>query len=242
MSPRDSRVAVAVLAAGASTRMGAGACKLARPFAGTTLLARALDAASSSQADEVFAVLGAHRGLTAPIAVACGVRAVENPGWEKGQATSVALAAAVAAREGFDALLVMVADQPFVDACHLDALMGAFRADRARATGPARPGAAGTVPCAYAASADGRRGNPCLFTRGLFGDLRRLTGDEGARQVLRACPDAVRAVDVGDPVVFEDADTPADLARLAALYAWRRPTPAISATPVPKGAPPCPQR
>lgn len=207
MSPRRARVAVAVLAAGASTRMGEKVCKLALPFADTTLLARALDAARSSRTDAAFAVLGAHREQTAPIAAACEVRAIVNPAWEQGQATSVALAAAVAKREGFDGLLLLVADQPFVDTRCIDTLVDAFRTDVS---------AAGR---AYVASAGGRRGNPCLFGSGLFDELTRLTGDEGARRVLRARPEAAVAVEVGDPRVFEDADTPQAFARLEALYA-----------------------
>ncbi|BAU72497.1 nucleotidyltransferase family protein [Metapseudomonas furukawaii] len=57
----------------------------------------------------------------------------------------------------------------------------------------------------------GERGHPVLFGRDFWPELQRLTGDEGARKVLRAHPAAWTAVEVDDPGVLGDVDSPAAL-------------------------------
>ncbi len=246
------RVCVAVLAAGVSRRMGACKMTLALPD-GTMLLGRALDAAlgcaaraaglhaddgratSRSIADatiasvEVVVVTGAHREVVSPIVARAGVCELHNPRWASGQASSVALAARYALGSGFDALLVTVADQPFVCASHLRELIERF-ADRhagaARFDANARTvmgGADGSGPAAPVAwrtlqAGTGRRGNPCLFARPCLEALTLLTGDEGARSLFRAHPEmAVCDVAFDDPLLFEDVDTPDDAARVGSL-------------------------
>lgn len=195
---RVPNACAAVLAAGASTRMGT--CKLTRPFAGSTLLERALRAARGCAAAETVVVTGAHRDAVARSVQELGAREAFNPSWECGQSTSVRTAARFAAARGYDLLLVMVADQPYVEAAHLDALL------RAYATGGAH---------ACVTQGAQRRGNPCLFDATCFPLLEELEGDEGARSMLRAHPElAVRAVPAADARVLDDVDTPDELARI----------------------------
>lgn len=259
------RVCVAVLAAGASRRMGA--CKLALPLPdGTTLLGRALDAAlacatgpcpddgasgggeglpgdssyavaGESSRDggastachvevEVVAVTGAHRGEVAPIVASFGVRELHNPDWALGQATSVALSARHAIEGGFDALLVTVADQPFVGVSHLHELVARFAAqagrdDRCESAGRHVPDMP-MAPAAWRAMqrCTGRRGNPCLFARPCLAALTRLAGDEGARALFRDHPElSVCDVSFDDPLLFEDVDTPQDFVRVTERFA-----------------------
>ena len=56
---------------------------------------------------------------------------------------------------------------------------------------------------------EGRRGNPALIGRSLFGPAANLRGDEGARRLLARAD--VREVDLGDPAVAIDIDNPAML-------------------------------
>ena len=56
---------------------------------------------------------------------------------------------------------------------------------------------------------DGARGNPVAFSAACLPDLLALTGDEGARGILRRHP--VTEVRVTDPGIFQDIDRPADL-------------------------------
>ncbi|OWW20758.1 nucleotidyltransferase family protein [Noviherbaspirillum denitrificans] len=58
----------------------------------------------------------------------------------------------------------------------------------------------------------GRRGNPVAFGRTHLDELLQLRGDEGARRLLGK--HLVTAVEVNDPGIFHDIDTPDDLRSL----------------------------
>jgi molybdenum cofactor cytidylyltransferase len=58
---------------------------------------------------------------------------------------------------------------------------------------------------------DGQRGHPVLFAAALFPQLRALTGDQGARDVLRALGDRLALVETADPGVVLDIDRPDQL-------------------------------
>lgn len=58
----------------------------------------------------------------------------------------------------------------------------------------------------------GQDGHPVLFGRCFWGSLQQLTGDEGARSVVRRHRDACIEIEVQDPGVVQDVDRPADLA------------------------------
>lgn len=57
----------------------------------------------------------------------------------------------------------------------------------------------------------GRGGHPVLFGRCFWGSLEQLTGDEGARSVVRRHRDACIEIEVQDPGVVQDVDRPEDL-------------------------------
>jgi nicotine blue oxidoreductase len=100
--------------------------------------------------------------------------------------------------------VIGLADQPLVGA-------GAYRrlADAYDAGAPLAVATYGGV-----------RGNPVLLARGYWDEAMALTGDEGARVLLRRHPAVEVACDgTGLPT---DVDTPADLADLE--NAWRSPT------------------
>lgn len=235
----NGRALVAVLAAGASRRMGAP--KLLLPYldskgSKTCLLERACAAACASRASGVAVVCGPNvdevRAVVGRCASGCagGCEAgrpsvLVNGAWETGQASSVACAARAALEGGFDALVVMTADQPFVEARHLDALMTAHAgAAPEDADGFSTAGPDGHAVYALRASRGGRGGNPCLFPRAALPLLLDLGGDEGARRLfasgaLAANPVAFDGPDDGR--IFFDVDEPGDFEEFLAVVGGR---------------------
>ena len=57
------------------------------------------------------------------------------------------------------------------------------------------------------------RGHPVAFSQGFREELLGLHGDSGARSVLQAHPGEVHRLQVDDPGIIQDIDTPADLQR-----------------------------
>src|SRR5438105_5898776 len=57
------------------------------------------------------------------------------------------------------------------------------------------------------ASYDGKRGNPTLFAATLFGELLKVTGDEGGKQVIERYREELELVELGNAIVNYDVDT-----------------------------------
>ena len=55
---------------------------------------------------------------------------------------------------------------------------------------------------------EGRRGHPVLFGRTVFAELFSAPLQEGARFVVRGRPELVDTVEVDDPGILADIDTP----------------------------------
>lgn len=194
MPDPQHRIFAVVLAAGRSARFGS--TKQAHVVDGQALVRRAQETARAACGDLVITVLG-HDFRTV---LEAGSRdtgfILLNDDFDSGMASSIARAARVAAAHA-DALIVMLADQPLVDAGHLGSLIANWSGDPLE-----------IVATAFA----GRVGPPVLFARGAFPDLGRLTGDRGAHDLLRSGRYNVKRV------AFEaagiDIDTRADLRSL----------------------------
>jgi molybdenum cofactor cytidylyltransferase len=194
----SGRVAVIVLAAGGSRRLGRP--KQLEPHGDTTLLAHAVATALDASLGPVVVVLGAEaelcRAALVGHAIAERVRVAVNPSWEAGLASSIVagLTEVEALDPPCEAVLLTTCDQPLVNAAHLRALPAAMR-------GSARPMAAS----GYA----GTIGVPAAFARDTWSDLRTLESDQGAKQVLQRRPDLVAVVPCPGAAVDVDADPPA---------------------------------
>jgi len=188
------RAIVVVLAAGRSSRMGVD--KLALSFQGERLLYRALAPyICSARVDRVLLVT--QPGFAWPDQPArCQV--VANPRHEQGIGTS--LAAGIAAAPDADVYLVALADMPGLSIATLGRLLDAFEHGKTRIVRPFY---------------QGRCGHPVLIHGNLRDRLLALDGDIGAREMLAELSDEVTRIDVDDPGVVLDIDTPADLLRSA---------------------------
>ncbi|HEX6709459.1 MAG TPA: nucleotidyltransferase family protein [Rubrobacter sp.] len=191
-----SGVSAIVLAAGAGSRFGGG--KLLARLEGRPLLETTLENLRDAPVDETIVVVGAEAERLREICDRYGVRTFENEDWERGQSASV-LAGLRACFEEARAAVVLLGDQPFIGAGVVERLVAAFV-----------EGAKVAV-----ATYGGKRRNPVLFSREVWPLLEaELTGDEGARSVLRRHPDLVVEVPcdgLGDPA---DVDTREDLRRM----------------------------
>jgi molybdenum cofactor cytidylyltransferase len=74
--------------------------------------------------------------------------------------------------------------------------------------------AADTPAAIVRATYSGRHGHPVLFKRAVFAELQTADRHVGAKAVVRSDPARVLDVDVEDPGVTMDVDTPADYERL----------------------------
>lgn len=196
------RVAAIVLAAGRSTRMG-GPNKLLAPLAGRPLVRRAVEAACASRAAAVIVVTGHEAPAVRATLGGLPVRFVHSPDYAEGLSTS--LAAGLDGLAGdIEAAAVLLGDMPMVTSAMIDRLIEAHQ--------PAR-GALIAL-----STSGGQRGNPVLWSRRFFPELKAVQGDTGGRALLAAYPEAIVEVEQGEAAAL-DVDTPEALAVLSTATA-----------------------
>nr|WP_210272780.1 molybdopterin-binding/glycosyltransferase family 2 protein [Chthonobacter rhizosphaerae] len=187
-NPDRPFVSAVVLAAGRSTRFGAGN-KLLADVRGEPMVRHAVRAATGSAAGEVIVVTGHQaEAVEAALADMPDVRFVRNPDYAEGQSTSLK-AALGAVSPASEAAVVLLGDMPLVDAPLVDRVIAAYR--------PAE-GSLIVVP-----THDGRRGNPVLWSRRFFQDLAAVDGDRGGRDLLKRYAEAIAEVDGGAAAGFD---------------------------------------
>jgi len=189
----DNRnVAAIVLAAGRSTRMG-GPNKLLAEISGKKLVRIAAEQALASKASEVIVVTGHQAELVEQALEGLNVKFARNPDFAGGLASSVK-AGIAAVSDNSDGAVICLGDMPLIDAKLIDRLIEAFAPDRGNLI---------VVPVA-----EGRRGNPVLWSRRFFNELMTLDGDIGARHLIGKHAEAVAEVPVEGNGAFLDIDTP----------------------------------
>lgn len=186
-----------VLAAGTASRLGRAKALL--EWRGKPLLQHVLDAVAASQLDGGVLVLGARaETIRQAVALPQGVAVALNPAYSSGQASSL--------RSGLESLapdtaaaVVLLGDQPTLDPAAIDAVVGAHQE--------------GLGPVVRARYHDGGSSHPVLFDRQVWEALTTLTGDTGARPLLRRHPEWLREVSVAGSTP-DDVDTWEDYERL----------------------------
>jgi molybdenum cofactor cytidylyltransferase len=239
-APATFGVAALVLAAGASSRLGAGRSKQLLRYQGRTLLRHSVEQALASSCRPVIVVLGADAERCQRELDGLDVHVTLNPAWAEGMGSSIraGMTALAAAAPDARAVVITLCDQPLVTATFIDRLAQRYVAevgDRDCRDVPDAPavrerqadaGADADVAAALtvAAEYDGRPGVPALFPRARFAELSRLEGAAGARRLLRgssappgasgaavqAAPASSRVVTLPCPEAAVDVDTITD--------------------------------
>lgn len=188
---------VIILAAGASSRLGSP--KQLLSYSGVTLLQHAVEAAQSSNAAKVLVVLGAHADVINDELKKVTVNTVINVEWKEGMASTIrcGLQTLVEMNPQLEAVIFMVADQPFVTTELLNNLLDLHRKEQHS-----------IVANKYGSTF----GTPVLFTKRFFPELMELTGDVGAKSLVRKHIN--EAVFVSFPEGSIDIDTMEDYKKL----------------------------
>ncbi|NLE44165.1 MAG: HAD-IIA family hydrolase [Chloroflexi bacterium] len=194
-------IAAIILAAGASARFGRP--KHLLDWDGRPLIAHVTDTALSAGLSPVVVVLG-HQGRKG-LAVLGNrpIRAVTNWRWQQGISTSVQTGLAALSPDTRAALFLQC-DQPLVTRDLVQALVARFDETQAPIVCP---------------TYDGEYRSPVLFAARLFAELADIRGDVGGKAVMRRHPDEIATVQVSDPSVLADVDTPAEYDALRARAA-----------------------
>lgn len=190
-----TNIAIAVLAAGSSSRMGQR--KLLLPLAGLPLAAWSVRAACASEARDVIVIVGADAAELQEGLMPGRQRLIANPDFAEGQGSSLRVAVASVAPQD-SGLVILLADQPFMDQESVDRIIEVARQEPARI---------------IMGATHGRTGHPVYLPRRVFAEARMVTADEGARTIIGRERDRVRTVPLSNELAQFDVDTPEDYQR-----------------------------
>ncbi len=159
-------VSIVILAAGASSRMGAP--KQLLLIDGKTLIKRICETAMDTTCYPIVAVLGANRNLIRQETERMPITVIDNPQWEKGMSSSIkmGLAGAYMTEKAIEAVIFLTVDMPYISVDLIEKMIKKAESDESIEI----------VACKY----DNQIGIPVLFKRSLFTDLLQLTVYDGA--------------------------------------------------------------
>ncbi len=170
---------IIILAAGNSSRLGHP--KQLLPFRGKTLLSHVVAEALAAELTPVVVVTGAYETEIRDSLKGQAVNIVYNPCWETGMASGIVagLAEALIIEPHLRTVIIAVCDQPYISA-ELFRSLG----EKCAASGK------GLIASVYSETL----GTPVLFDYRYFKELSVLSGEVGAKQLLKRYPDDVATV------------------------------------------------
>lgn len=165
-----SNISIAIMAAGASSRMGSP--KQLLKWGEYNLLGHTIRTALDSIASEVVIVLGAYNELIENEIKHHPVTIINNKNWNLGLGKSIACAAEyiLKRKPKTQGLLVVLADQPLIDTDYLNELIHSFS-----------PNQNEIIASIYD---NNKKGVPVLFDKLYFEELSNLDDDSGAKKLL----------------------------------------------------------
>jgi molybdenum cofactor cytidylyltransferase len=187
-------ISVIVLAAGTSSRMN-GTNKLLRPFGISTVIEETLKTYISCGFGEVLCITGRDAEEVGLRSKALRAKTLHNLDFMLGMAHSIVLGVANISPQS-KGILIALGDMPFVSKVSIDELWCNFIQE---------PKTAICIP-----TFNRQRGNPVLFSIAYKQDLMQLSGDVGAKSIVKRYEHYCREVPMPDDSCLRDLDTEED--------------------------------
>jgi len=167
-----------------------GRAKQLLPFGGTTVLAVVMDSLARSTVDETILVLGCREAEIRKSLPVLPEKTVVNPSYREGMGLSI-VCGMHAVGDDADAVMIVLGDQPLIDATIIDRLVQACRENDRGIIVPLH---------------GKRRGNPVIFDMKYKERLSALRGDRGGRDIVDANSGDVLEIDIASEAVISDID------------------------------------
>ena len=185
-------LAVAILAAGESRRMGTPKALL--DYRGKTFVEHLIDATRHPRSGILRVVLGAKaEQIRAQLQSVHPASIVVNQDWERGQLSSIHAAIRSLPDGATEGLMLCPVDHPMISNAIVSEIVAAFDATRKSIVLPVHKG---------------RRGHPVIFRATLYEELLKASPEVGARQVVWAHADDLVEVSTEDEGVTLNIDDP----------------------------------
>jgi molybdenum cofactor cytidylyltransferase len=181
-----------ILAAGSSRRMGSQ--KLLMPFGEGTMIETVVDQVLNSQVNEVLVVLGADHEKVQQALGERPVKYCHNREHDQGMFSSV-ICGLRSIPEDAGAVLIYLGDQPAIPPAVTNAVIEAYNEELYGIVIPVHMH---------------RRGHPLLVDLKYRKEIEKLDLEQGLRALRHHFPQDVLEVEVDEPGILVDIDTPED--------------------------------
>lgn len=200
MKESTSNIAVLILAAGSSSRLGAP--KQLVNFRSKYLLQHSIDVSEALNLSEKLIVLGANAARILKEVDLKNHQLLMNENWQEGMSTSLkrGLEEIKHSYPIIENVLVLLSDQPFISVSVLQELIGKHLKANCLASFSEYQG----IP-----------GVPAIFSKEIFEDLLKIEGDRGARDLIKNGLTNYQLISFEKGIV--DIDTEDDLQQLKQL-------------------------
>lgn len=167
-------LAIVILAAGASSRMGTP--KQLLPFQTDTLLGTVIKNATHTRIETIYCVVGANSSEIKKSHQQYAITFITNSDFKAGLSSSIQSAVQFIAenKPDIEAILVLLGDQPFVSSEYMQLYIDLHLKHPEQ-----------RIATAY----KNNTGVPAVFPKKYFGRLQKLEGDRGAKELLNTIPD-----------------------------------------------------
>lgn len=187
------KIGCVLMAAGNAKRFGDN--KLNKKLNGVSLIDRALNAIPSEILHKVAVVSQYEEVINK--AEMYGFIGVKNKHPDYGISHTIKLG--IDTLSDCDAIMFMVADQPLLKKDSVSQMLGFYKENSDYIVGM---------------SYNGVRGNPCVFPKEFYPELKKLREDHGGNTVIRMHEDKLKLFDATHPDELSDIDTKEDLDKL----------------------------
>jgi molybdenum cofactor cytidylyltransferase len=197
-----SKLAVLILAAGNSSRMGTP--KQLLKWKETNLLQHTINTVNELNLDVVFVVLGAHYNTILEQVNVDSATVVYNPNWEAGIGNSIAFGVNKINKlhPEIEGILITLSDQPLINSSYLKTIVENYYLHHRK------------IVCTLYQNK--KLGVPAIFNQIYFEALKQLNHDKGAKNLLSKYSSQISYLDGMD--VISDIDTKEDYKKLYNKY------------------------
>jgi molybdenum cofactor cytidylyltransferase len=186
-------ISAIILAAGESKRMGQP--KMLLPWRDGTVLSHVISVFQNAGLGDICVITGSERERIESIAVGLRARCVYNAEYANKEMLSSIQCGVRSMPDQTEAVLIGLGDQPQVQEGNVRRVCDAFTESASSIVVP---------------SYQMRRGHPWLIARPLWNEFLKLQHPQTPRDFLKQCNDQINYVDVNDPNILSDLDTPED--------------------------------
>lgn len=187
-SKDNTRIWGIILAAGEGKRAGGG--KLTRIVQGKPILQHVVEKAVKSSLDNVLLITGYEKNFGEMVAEHYDIKSHFNPNYSQGMSTSLKLGVSKIP-QGISAILVFLGDMPYIQSETLETIINLHKTTKGKIIIPVYKG---------------KKGHPVLISCIYKDEIYSISGDIGAREIIKKHIDEVTYVETSDPGIVQDID------------------------------------